>query len=417
MLLFRLFGEILVKTFGAEKSLDEMDEKAKSVSGNLSGYMEKIQKWAGVLKTAIAGSAIIKALQKVINLSSEVAESADEVDKQSQKLGLSAKAYQEWAYILEHNGTSIESAAQAIKTLTTNVGSETEATMEALERIGIGTNFALTATPEELWESVISHLQEMEPGTQRTAVATALFGEAANELNPLLNASAEETEALRGKINDLGGVMSDTLISKGAEYEDAVTDLKTAWSGFKYDLAENTIPAMIDVVNGLTEMLTGDFVEGLETAGAGVVEFVDGCLQTILGFDKPVREQIASWITDMEYALGELFGMSRTSVDAGRNAYFNDEFQLPSGEWITQSELEDRFRHATGIPFVPRDNYPANLHYGERVLTRQEAESYNRGSGSGGAWQINQYVTTVQQSPAQMAAATAAAFETVRWKI
>lgn len=416
MELFKLFGRVLVETSDADKSLDKTDGKAKTVSGNLSGYMEKIQKWAGVLKAAIVGSAIVKALQQIVNISSEVAAAADEIDKESQKLGLSAKAYQEWAYILEHNGTSINSAAQAIKTLTRNVGSETEATMQALERIGISTNFALTATPEELWETVIRHLQEMEPGTQRTAVATALFGEAANELNPLLNASSEETEALRGKINDLGGVMSDTLISKGAQYEDAVTDLKTAWSGFKYDLAENTIPGMIDVVNGLTEILTGDFVSGLETAGAGVVEFLDGCLQTILGFDKPVKDQISIWITDLETFLADLWGVSgqlasirQQENETGEAWWETAGIGAPPSEWAHSQ--------AVGLPFVPRDNYPANLHYGERVLTRQEAESYNRGSGSGGGFQITQNITAVAQSPAQLAAATAAAFETVRWKI
>ncbi len=34
--------------------------------------------------------------------------------------------------------------------------------------------------------------------------------------------------------------------------------------------------------------------------------------------------------------------------------------------------------HATGLQRVPYDNYPALLHEGERVLTAQEARSYNR---------------------------------------
>lgn len=417
MELFRLFGKILVETSEADKSLDKTDGKAKTVSGNLSGYMEKIQKWAGVLKAAIAGSAIIKALQQIVSISSEVAAAADEIDKESQKLGLSAKAYQEWAYILEHNGTSINSAAQAIKTLTKNVGSETEATMMALERIGIGTNFALTATPEELWETVIRHLQEMEPGTQRTAVATALFGEAANELNPLLNASSEETEALRGKINDLGGVMSDTLISKGAQYEDAVTDLKTAWQGFKNDLAENTIPGMIDVVNGFTQMLTGEFIPGLELAGEGIASFFMGTLETLYTYTESVWAMMAAKIEEAQYWLGSLAGMSRAEVDAGVKSYYEDDFQLPSGEWVTQSMLDDRFRHATGIPFIPRDNYPANLHYGERVLTRQEAEEYNSGKELSGGINQTINISTVSQTPAQTAAAIRVAFETARWAV
>ena len=40
--------------------------------------------------------------------------------------------------------------------------------------------------------------------------------------------------------------------------------------------------------------------------------------------------------------------------------------------------------HANGLRYVPFDGYIAELHQGERVLTKQEAESYNRGEGSGG---------------------------------
>ena len=72
-----------------------------------------------------------------------------------------------------------------------------------------------------------------------------------------------------------------------------------------------------------------------------------------------------------------------------------------------------RHAHANGIPFVPRDNYPSQLHYGERVLTRQENEEYSRGEGKGGDTTIN--IQTVAQSPAQTVAAITAALARARW--
>lgn len=33
-----------------------------------------------------------------------------------------------------------------------------------------------------------------------------------------------------------------------------------------------------------------------------------------------------------------------------------------------------------GLSFVPKDNYQANLHKGERVLTAQENRNYSQGS-------------------------------------
>ena len=43
-----------------------------------------------------------------------------------------------------------------------------------------------------------------------------------------------------------------------------------------------------------------------------------------------------------------------------------------------------QYSHAFGLPRVPYDNYPANLHQGEKVLTKREANDYeNRGSNNG----------------------------------
>lgn len=412
MELFKLFGRVLVETSDAEKNLDKTDAKSKSLTQSLGGYMQTAAKWAAAI-----GAAVVAAASAVANVVADVAAQADEIDKESQKLGLSAQAYQEWAYILEHNGSSISSVGTAIVNLSKNVGDASTDTLEALERIGIGTNEALTMTPEELWEAVIKHLQEMAPGTERTAIATELFGKNAKELEPLLNAGADATQELKDRVHELGGVMSDDLVKKGAEYEDAVTDLKTAWQGFKNDLAENTIPGMTDVVNGFTMMLTGEFIPGLELAGQGIESFFEGCLNTLYSYTESVWSAVASKIQDMQYSLGALFGMDKAMVDASVESYYNEEFQLPSGEWITQSELDDRFRHANGLLFVPRDNYPANLHYGERVLTRQEAEEYNSGQASGGGFNQTVNISTVSQTPAQTAAAIRAAFETARWSV
>ena len=37
---------------------------------------------------------------------------------------------------------------------------------------------------------------------------------------------------------------------------------------------------------------------------------------------------------------------------------------------------------ASGLDFVPRDEFPAYLHYGEAVLTRKEADVWRKGNGN-----------------------------------
>ena len=70
---------------------------------------------------------------------------------------------------------------------------------------------------------------------------------------------------------------------------------------------------------------------------------------------------------------------------------------------------------ASGIDFVPYNNFPAILHEREAVLTAKEADAWRRGTGNGVT--IVQNITAVAQTPVQLASATAAYFEQARWAI
>lgn len=77
--------------------------------------------------------------------------------------------------------------------------------------------------------------------------------------------------------------------------------------------------------------------------------------------------------------------------------------------------------YATGLNWVPYDNFPALLHRGEAVLTAAEARSWRNGQKAtpamAGGVTINQYIQSVPQTPVEMAAATEAYFEQARWML
>lgn len=90
-------------------------------------------------------------------------------------------------------------------------------------------------------------------------------------------------------------------------------------------------------------------------------------------------------------------------------------------------------KFATGLDYVPFDNFPAVLHKGETVLTASEAAIWRSGgnkedaSGAGkrtdsgntfsGGITIVQNISSVPTTPNQLASATAAYFEQARWAI
>lgn len=74
---------------------------------------------------------------------------------------------------------------------------------------------------------------------------------------------------------------------------------------------------------------------------------------------------------------------------------------------------------AGGLDYVPYNGYPAILHAGEAVLTASEAQDWRRGQTvqAVGGVVINQYITAVPQTPAEIAAAAQAYFEQARWAV
>ena len=88
---------------------------------------------------------------------------------------------------------------------------------------------------------------------------------------------------------------------------------------------------------------------------------------------------------------------------------------------ITASDVKNNTgsagSHAGGMDYVPYNNYVANLHRGEMVLTADEADNYRRGKGSSNGFNLTQNIYAAKQTPVELAASTAAYFQRARWAI
>lgn len=218
-----------------------------------------------------AGAAVAGVTSAFVSGASGVAEYGDNIDKMSQKLGISATAYQEWDAILQHSGTSIDGMQRGMVTLS----KQAEKGSDAFQKLGISQKDLQNMSQEDLFAAVITGLQGMEEGTERTAIASQLLGGAAKELGPLLNTSAEETQAMRDRVHELGGVLSDEAVKAAAGYQDSLQDMTTAFDGLKNNMLAEFLPAITTVMDGLTELFSGDKDKGLGMIKEGISQFVD----------------------------------------------------------------------------------------------------------------------------------------------
>lgn len=237
-------------------------------SKKLLAGLKTFAQGAGVAIAAV-GAATAKASKEFYNAAKGVAEYGDQIDKMSQKLGLSAETYQKWDYIMGQNGASIESMKAGMKTLAT----QAQKNASEFEKLGISQEELGKLSQEELFEKTILGLQKMGEGTERTATASKLLGKSATELAPLLNQSAEATEALAKQAQDYGLIMSDDAVKASAAFTDSLDLLSKTANGLKNRLMAEFLPALTEVTDGLALLFTGD-MSGLDGIEKGVDDLV-----------------------------------------------------------------------------------------------------------------------------------------------
>lgn len=203
----------------------------------------------GALATATAGA--IATGKAFISSANSVAQYGDNIDKMSQKMGISAKAYQEWDFIMQHAGANIDSLKASMKTFNKALveGSDAWAFLDL--------DPAKFSSTEEALSATIKALQECEDAELRTNLASQLLGRGAVELGALFNMSSDDTEELRQKVHDLGGVMSDEAVKASADYQDQMQDMQTALTGVKNNLMGQFLPSISTVMSGLSKVFSG----------------------------------------------------------------------------------------------------------------------------------------------------------------
>ena len=251
----------------------EADKAGKSAGGKLSSALGGAAK-VGLGAVAGIATAFVGTTAAITNATKSTAEYGDNIDKMSQKLGVSSSFYQEWDAVLQHSGTSMDAMGATFKKLATESQNASKDQVEAFNQLGLSMEQVKSMSTEELFTSVITGLQGMEEGTERTALATQLLGKGAMEMGALLNTSASDTQAMIDTVHELGGVMSDDAVKASAQFQDSLQNMQTAFQGVTNKLMAEFMPSMTEIMDGLGKLASGDD-SGLGLIKQGITDFLN----------------------------------------------------------------------------------------------------------------------------------------------
>ena len=330
MELFKLYGNILIKNEEATQSLhstqkdaievankfEKMAESGTSSGSKLNGAFKGIQ---NVLSTfgvnlsdnavlwgtwAVAGiAAVAEISKKLYELTAQTAEYGDNIDKMSQKLGLSTEAYQKWDYVIGLAGGDIDSMSAGFKTMTNTLADAQNGTESAIEKftaLGISMEDVSNLDSEAMFEKVIFSLQNMDDQTQKAAAANDLFGKSGQNLLPLLNQTNDETQELIDSTSELGLIMSEDSIEASAKFMDTQDTIKSALEATGRSLGEMLMPYFQRFLDWVMEHLPE--IQNIMTSAfefiVGAIEHISPAIETVLTVVGALVDGV-SWACDM----------------------------------------------------------------------------------------------------------------------
>jgi hypothetical protein len=316
------------------KAYVQIIPSAEGISGSISSVLEPEATSAGksaglniaggISSAIVSGATVIAASTAavtgaVIKGTSDLAAYGDNIDKMSQKMGMSAESYQEWDAVMQHSGTSMEAMKSSMKTL----ANAAETGSAAFETLGISQEQIASMSQEQLFEATITALQNVEDETQRTYLAGQTLGRGATELGALLNTSAEDTQAMRDRVHELGGVLSDEAVKNAAAFQDNLQDMQTAISGVGRNLVSQLLPGMNQIMEGFTGLILGEegASEALSAGFENLFESIGGISETIVTMISEMLPTIITGITEMlpqliETATSLLISLAESLVTA-----------------------------------------------------------------------------------------------------
>lgn len=290
--------------------------------------------------------------------------------------------------ILTGDGKKIEDAVNGIAE---NVKGLVDNTLNFIWNLFFGWFFDLIGLHDTSFTDILSKLKD--------------FG--ANAINSV----SQGIENIWNKAKDFFG----NLISKTKEsFENLIQGIKDFISNSANAIADffkNMVSNIADFISTVFQK-TGNLRDNLFN---GIRNFISNMITTVGDFLSKMLYNIGEFLTKIPSNIAKCLGEALKVLSNHVKDFFNIGAKLFSSLWDGLKSIWDKIwgwlgnivdkiknvfsniksgfsnlfsgfgwngSHANGLDYVPFDGYVAQLHKGERVLTKQENEEYNKGNGN-----------------------------------
>lgn len=324
------------ETGKAEKTTRNWGETLKKV-GTVLGKATAAAAKATAAAIAAVGSSAAAATKKLFDAAKGTGEFADDLITLSQQTRISTDTLQKWSYASRFVDVEVSTMTGSMAKMIRNMDSArsgTGASAEAFQKLGISITDSggQLRDSETVFMEAIDALGRVGNETERDAMAMALFGKSAQELNPLINAGSQSLQQLGQEAVNAGLVMSDAALAQAGAFDDARQRLDAQMEGVKRSIGTVFIPAMQEMLTGTQQVMSGITValqdgfqpEDIATVGQSIAAKLSEGMQRLTEY----LPQIISTVTQV---LSQLMTFAVTYLPTLLPRLMNAAVQLLTG--------------------------------------------------------------------------------------
>lgn len=243
----------------------QVDDAALKKGGkSVDGFTAKL----GAAVSLYAGA---QALGAIRGFFSEMTALEGQINDQSEALGISAQAIQEWGYAAKQSGASMEDVAAAIRKVQMDAGTGGAKIKEM--GVALVDSSGNARSSVDVFRDVGLAIAALPNEAERTAKSMELFGKSGTRLSATFAGGAAGLEEMNKRFAELGGGIGPEALDVLSQAGDRAHDFEVASTGLKARLAVALFPAFTTLITkgGKLIGMFGKMAEGSKIFQAAAV--------------------------------------------------------------------------------------------------------------------------------------------------
>jgi hypothetical protein len=237
----------------AKRALKSVSSEIKSVGRAAKLMASPVAAGAAAVAAAgVAAVALARGAAKVVSTlaewTAETAKLNDETAKSARNLGISAETLQALDFAAARAGASTSDVRKSLKQLAVQMSNAQRGgalQVETFKSLGVEfEHLGSLRSTEAVFRDLADAIQKQGESSKTTADLSTTLGRSGVTMGNLMLGGSEGFDVMLERVRDLGALQSGEALFAAEQYEDAMTDVRTATRGARMEIANEMIPAV-----------------------------------------------------------------------------------------------------------------------------------------------------------------------------